>query len=973
MVISEKELTANTPYIIDEFRKRVGEAPNAAFLVNPATNAVVSRKQADVMSGRLCAYLQKKGIGRESRVMICLPRGELCFLAALGVIKAGAAFTLVEDTYPEERIDYIRRDFGCDLFLDLDSFNEAMCEEPTESFERPDDHDLCIAVYTSGTTGDPKGVMHEYGALRLNYKAHLEYRSLVGEGFSYTVVSPLNFAASLIYMIQGFYWCDELHILPYSTVKNPELLAAYCRDRKIDVSFISPSLLRVVHDKLDSRMRLILLGGEPSHGIYLDNIGLYSLYAMSESLFPLLSFKIDRMYDICPSGRPTSDLPIVLLDESGNETADGELGEICFNSPFFRGYIGQPEAAKKAFRYGVFHTGDLAVRTSDGNYFIKGRSDDMIKINGNRIEPAEIEAAAKNILNINWCGIKGFAEKQRSYLCLYYTEELSMDISTLRSELEKRLPYYMIPSYYIKLDEIPTNANGKFSRKLLQAPDISEYFKEYAAPTNELEKQLCTAFEEILKLPRIGIDDDFFDLGGDSISAMSLTAALGIEGITAMDIFRERTPAAIAAAYDKKSRAAGVSPEERELEARKGEYPLTAFQLNMFDYQLYNPRSCTWNLPMLFTMRKDAVDIGRFEAALNRTAAHHTVFRTLLRFNENGHIVQYIDDDALSAVETVKCTDEVFAGIKDRLNTRFTLIGKPLIYMKLYETESRLYLLFMSHHIMIDGMGIRSVLESVKAFYNGTEPPMDMFYTYLDEEQRRKSSRQYLDSKQYFEQTYGGRDWCRNLTPAVQVRENLSDGFSIVIKPDKSRLEELEKQYHLSRSGICAAIALLTLHDCENKDKVLINWVFHNRTDQARENSSGLMIKLLPIGVEMGGNIDTGEVFKEVSRQITGGIAHSACDWCLENEEVFVNDAMFVVYESSILDMPAMDQFGASVEFLADPTHTIIRRTSMQIIDVGDEMHFMFYYLAGMFSEEQTAKLRSGAEKYIRLLLLGEG
>ena len=966
----ESELTANAPYIIEEFQKKVNEAPNEIFLVNPATKAVITRHLADTMSGRLYAYLKNKGIGKECRVMICLPRGELCYIAALGILKAGAAFTIVEDNYVEERINFIRNDFECELFLDMNIFNNAMCEESLKGFEKASDRDLCFAVYTSGTTGNPKGVLHEYGTLKLNYLSYLDSRSMVDTlSFSCAVVPPLNFAASIMYMIQSFYWCDETHIIPYSTVKNPELLTAYFRSKEIASAFMPASLFRVIRDMLDFEMKLIVLIGEPNNGVYIDHIPLYNLYAMSETIFAPLGGIIDKMYDICPVGKPTFDLPVILLDESGKAVADGETGELCFFNPFFRGYANLPEKTEKVFEYGVYHSGDMAVKTDDGRYIVKGRNDDMIKINGNRIEPAEIESAAKQILGIDWCGVKGFADDSRSYLCLYYTEELSMDTQILRSELEKRLPYYMIPTYYIKIDSVPTNANGKFSRKNLPKPDISEYFKEYAAPTNELEKNLCELFEEILSLSHIGINDDFFDLGGDSLSAMQLASALDIDGITAMDIFRERTPAGISRSYAENRSADDISPEQKELAARKGQYPLTAFQLNMFDYQLYNPKSCTWNLPVLFTFDNTAIDTPAFEAAVNKAIAHHTIFRTVLSFNNDGQVVQYIDDTTDAYLKTINCTEEEFIGIKEQLNKPFRLIGNPLIYLSLYETESKLYLFFMSHHIMIDGMGINTVLNSIAAFYSGKEPPMDMFFSYLDEEKQQKSSKRFLDSKRYFEEKYGIKAWCNNLTPTKQVSDNLSDGFSIVTTPDKAKLKYMEEKYHLTKSGICAAIALLTLHDCENKNDVMINWVFHNRTNSAKENSSGLMIKLLPIGVTVNDSADYTDVLKDVSEQITKGIANSAYDWCLENEEVFVNDALFMVYESSILDMPAMKQFGAVSEFIDDPTHTIIRRTSMQILDIGDDMYFMFYYLAGVFSTEKIAKFKSSAEKYIRAYL----
>ena len=136
--------------------------------------------------------------------------------------------------------------------------------------------------------------------------------------------------------------------------------------------------------------------------------------------------------------------------------------------------------------------GDLARKDAKGNYVLLGRSGDMIKINGNRIEPAEIEAAISNALGIGWVAAKGFYENGTSFLCAYFKDNVQFDQDKLREELMKRLPYYMIPSYFIKVDEVPLKPNGKMDRMALPKPDISDFRTDYAAPTTETEKKLCS-------------------------------------------------------------------------------------------------------------------------------------------------------------------------------------------------------------------------------------------------------------------------------------------------------------------------------------------------------------------------------------------------------------------------------------------------------------------------------------------------
>lgn len=148
-------------------------------------------------------------------------------------------------------------------------------------------------------------------------------------------------------------------------------------------------------------------------------------------------------------------IDVRLLDEDGREVGKGEVGEFCFDNPYVRGYINLPEQTAKVFVDGYYHTGDLARVDEDGNYLILGRNNDMIKINGNRVEPAEIEAAVKEVSELSWVVAKGFVEGSRATLCAYYTDDVQLDTADLQKKLSKRLPYYMIPSFFIKLDEVP--------------------------------------------------------------------------------------------------------------------------------------------------------------------------------------------------------------------------------------------------------------------------------------------------------------------------------------------------------------------------------------------------------------------------------------------------------------------------------------------------------------------------------------
>ena len=182
---------------------------------------------------------------------------------------------------------------------------------------------------------------------------------------------------------------------------------------------------------------------------------------MSEVPTLISNFIIDKKYDVVPIGKIDSGIPFKLLDEDGKNIEDNSIGELCFAVPFTRGYINLPEQTRKAFIEGFYHTGDLAHRLPDGNFVLDGRSNDMIKINGNRIEPAEIEAAFKRITKVEWCAAKGIQEKRRAYVCLYYKENISFDEESINKKMQEYLPSYMIPAYYMKIEKVPLKASGK--------------------------------------------------------------------------------------------------------------------------------------------------------------------------------------------------------------------------------------------------------------------------------------------------------------------------------------------------------------------------------------------------------------------------------------------------------------------------------------------------------------------------------
>lgn len=535
---------------IEKFEENVRLFPDKVILQDSETQ--LTFRELDELSGRVCAYLRQKGIGREDFVMICLPRSVKCHIAMLGVWKAGAAFVICENWEAADRVEYKYHDCGCKLSISMEGWDEIMAVPTTTFVTKPAPRDAAYALYTSGSEGNPKGVIHEYG--NIDYATNCVFADGIAVYQHEDRVAnplPMSSTGGFIHTMSPLRCGAFSELLPYGLLGDPEALEQHLIDRKITVTGLVPSMMGR-HEIKSPYIKIFLTGSEMTSNIFMDEYPILNMYGQTETSMNPLNFVIDRPYRNTPVGRASSHPDVQLLDDNDVPVPQGQVGEICVPYHYSRGYINSPELNREVFRGGLFHTGDIARINEDGNYVILGRKTDMIKINGNRIEPAEIEAAAKRVLGIDWAFAKGFVQPERSFICVYYTADIEIDYARTREELLRILPPYMIPSYFIHIDAIPHLPNGKVDRQAFQAPATEDYVAEYAAPTNELEERLCEAMQEVLGMERIGIHDDFYLLGGDSLRTIRLVSTLGIPDITVPDIYRNRTPAAIAEGWLKK-------------------------------------------------------------------------------------------------------------------------------------------------------------------------------------------------------------------------------------------------------------------------------------------------------------------------------------------------------------------------------------------------------------------------------------
>ena len=776
----------------------------------------------------------------------------------------------------------------------------------------------------------------------------------------------MNFVASVIVILKALSIpCGKTYVVSYATIKNPGALAKFFITKRITITFLTPSYVRMLGNQTGPFLRMLFVGSEPANNVYNKNLELINIYAASESGFAVGVFQIDRSYETCPIGKPEVETKIYLIGEDGNEVADGDTGELCFRNPYVRGYINLPEETSKAFVDGIYHTGDLAKKDANGNYVLLGRSGDMIKINGNRIEPAEIEAAVKQVLGISWAAARGFEEGGKSYLCAYYTDDVEVDSEVMRQELMKRLPYYMIPAYYIKIAEAPLKANGKLDRKALPKPDASDFMNDYAAPTNEIEEKLCHAMEKVLKLSQVGINDDFYEMGGDSLGSIELITEADLPGLNTAEVFRGRTPAKIAVLYQEiLENNDGESPDEKNEEALKVAHPLTTEQLYMVDYQLYTPNSTMYNLFSMMKVDKDFFNMEQMAAALKKAILNHPALLTTFAWNDDGELIQRYTPENLTDIHVEKLSEFELKFVKDTLVYPFKIVGGKLFRCRVFETEKAGYVFFDVHHSLFDGTSLKVFLGDVGKAYMDMEMDKDYYYLMLQRREDAVKTEFYEVSKKYFEDKYDNIEWSCYPKTDHESRDNEMGELFGDLGIEQPQMKAIERAYKISRNEFFITVAALAISVYNNAQDVKLSWIYNGREDLQMLSSVGLLFRDLPVGIRFSDSDTLRNVFADVHDQVQKGIEHSCYPYVDMNNQVGSGEAAYLLYQQDIRDMGGLEGFDIQTIDVRQNQAASQTILDIEILDGADGLQVMIDFAASRYEEASIERFK---EIYVKI------
>jgi len=536
----------NTLYTADEtiialFERQAAQNPDVKILAFGETE--LSYRELNEKSNQLAHYLRANyDIKADDMVGLLLDRSEWMVIAMLAVLKSGAAYVPVDPAYPQDRIAYMLEDSKCKVMItprELDQF-----EQQQDNYSKHDlPHisglsNLAYVIYTSGSTGKPKGVMVEHGNLAC-FNQNLTERYGFKHGMKLAALTTYTFDISVLELLCTL--SIGVHVRVMDEV-DPVQILTQLQKHQINILQLTPSRLNQLtavtpdYGQL-SHLDILMIGGEAlPEKMYKDlrkalsHVSVLNVYGPTEATIWSTWLPIHDSTKV-NIGKPLIGEYVYILNEQGQLLPVGAPGELHIaGTGVTRGYLNRPELTQEKFvadpfRPGerMYKTGDIGCWLPDGNIECMGRVDDQVKINGHRIELDEISAVLQTHAKVKEAVVTArVVSRQEKELIAYTTG--SAEAAELRELLREQLPVYMVPTYYVNIEAIPLTSNGKIDRKSLPTPNESHRPKleNFAPAVTDTEKTLSTIWQDALNTTTVGIDDDFFELGGSSMVAVSV-------------------------------------------------------------------------------------------------------------------------------------------------------------------------------------------------------------------------------------------------------------------------------------------------------------------------------------------------------------------------------------------------------------------------------------------------------------------
>ncbi len=770
------------------FKSRAKDIPDKPALIYMGRET--SYRELDDRSDQLAHYLTAKGAGPESAIGLCMERSPEMITAILAILKAGAVYFPLDPDYPEDRLSFMVEDAGThlivthkDLHLKLDALSESVVilnidnELPQITYSlKTINSSLAIAclMYTSGSTGQPKGVeVTHQGIIRL--ARNTNYGEFSPDD-TFLMVAPVSFDASTLEIWSALLNGGTLAIHPHGMPSIGDL-GIFIEENKITNILLTTALFHLLVSEKAGKLknvRQLIVGGDVLSPIHVreilshnNELRLINAYGPTENTTITTCHSIKapgQIQGTVPIGKPINNTTVRILDSRLNEVPIGVPGELCTGGQgLARGYLNRPDLTAERFvpdpysdKPGsrLYRTGDLARFLPDGVIEFLGRMDRQVKVRGYRIEPGEIESHILKSPAIKDTTVIAHKSKGGDKTLTAYLvpaprygmpeEGVDIEIESIKRSLKNHLPEFMVPHSYMIIDSLPLTGTGKIDHNALPLPDMISR-DDYTAPRNSQEESLAGIWRDVLGTERIGIYDNFFSLGGHSLSGTQVISRIGEVfdlHISLKELFDNPTIDALAEIiqkYDSHMDIGEIRPVERI-----GDLPLSFAQERLWFLDQLVPDSAFYNIPMAYEI-SGPLDANALDKSFKELLSRHETLRTAF-IVKHGKPVQVINRELTIEMPVIDlhrmAEDERIREIKKRLNEEaenvFDLKRAPLLRVTLLKIAKEKHILLMTiHHIISDGWSMGVINKDISLLYNaftkGEKSPLpDMTIQYAD-------------------------------------------------------------------------------------------------------------------------------------------------------------------------------------------------------------------------------------------------
>ena len=519
-------------YIIDLLETATRYEDKVAFVDLDGSRST-TYGQLLVLSRKVAEYLHQEGVAPHSNICIRMPDTMEFMAAEIGVWLSRCVVVPIGMNSPEERARAIAQNCGSALLIDEDVMLRVkdMNLSDAEEMTLPESTDDALIVYTSGSTGAPKGIIHTFEPFDKNFPhtfglAAPSAEMVFGNGI------PFYFMA-IVFLYDMLRAGATIHLYSANVKTDAKALQEYISAYGITVSHISPAVLLRFHNRSPKLEAVITAGERLTTQCSKDGYTLYNLYGLSETFGTVTSCEVGpSSFGQIPLGTCNPGIEFRIVGENGEDVPVGEEGELYLKGSFCKGYYKDPELTQNLYVNGWMHTGDIVSQGADRLLYYKNRRDWMVKVNGQRVEPGEVEAAIRKMPDVEDVIVKGFDNDRGSqYLCAFYIAGRDIDRDEFIMHLDRLIPRYMHPGAYVRMDSFPLNANGKVNRLILGPPEREICMTSYEEPKTDREAALLAIARKVMGIEKMGVTDNLMDMGMDSISAVEMVNLADEAGI----------------------------------------------------------------------------------------------------------------------------------------------------------------------------------------------------------------------------------------------------------------------------------------------------------------------------------------------------------------------------------------------------------------------------------------------------------